>query len=210
MLADKPSLFHTKFHSTPVFSPNGTITCIDALPSVGSSFPIVGPGGMQYVPGAHESLRVDQSSAPGVHSHVKLPSVSVHVAAGGPLSQSCVCRMYRLVNPVCVSYVSSFQSCVCRMYRLVNPVCVSYVSSCQSCVCRMYRLVNPVCVVCSVMSWSRRYCACMLWRICREGEGWACMPGVLRRIRQCSDKRRHRRAIPRCTCIHTARCCWCM
>ena len=166
MLADKPSLFHTKFHSTPVFSPNGTITCIDALPSVGSSFPIVGPGGMQYVPGAHESLRVDQSSAPGVHSHVKLPSVSVHVAAGGPLSQSCVCRMYRLVNPVCV--------------------------------------------VCSVMSWSRRYCACMLWRICREGEGWACMPGVLRRIRQCSDKRRHRRAIPRCTCIHTARCCWCM
>jgi hypothetical protein len=84
------------------------MTCIDAFPSVGSSFPIVGPGGMQYVPGAQESLRVDQSSAPGVHSHVKLPSVSVHVAAGGPLSQSCVCRMYRLVAALLRVYAVAY------------------------------------------------------------------------------------------------------
>ena len=36
-------------------------TCIEAFPSVFSSFPMMGPGGMQYVPGAQEAFRVCQS-----------------------------------------------------------------------------------------------------------------------------------------------------
>jgi hypothetical protein len=40
------------------------------------------------VPGAQELLRVCQSRSSGPQAQMKLPSVSVHSAAGGPLEQS--------------------------------------------------------------------------------------------------------------------------